>query len=160
MGGGQEGLGASIQVLLALFYANNGLVALPESAHLQGSFKALTGFFDRVGLWNNKGKIGSMACRPCHTPHSCSTEAYTWRVTGRGIFYGERLCQRVHFLECGVDLASVFLADHHQRQHGVVCSEATPSPPPEGFWREGETVELGMGHQRSIGGPFQSSLPC
>ena len=42
-GDGREGLVTSIQALLALFYADNGLVASPESARLQGEFNALGG---------------------------------------------------------------------------------------------------------------------
>ena len=49
----QEGLGTSIQALSALFYANDGLVAFPKSARLQGAFNALTGLFDHVGLRTN-----------------------------------------------------------------------------------------------------------
>ena len=50
----QEGLVLSIQTLLALFCANDGLVASPESARIQGAFDTLTGLFDRVGLHTNK----------------------------------------------------------------------------------------------------------
>ena len=94
--GGQEGaiqvLGTSIQTLLMLFYANDGLVALPESTRLQGAFDALMGLFKKVGLRTNEGKTVSMACRSCHTPHVWSTEAYTCQVMVRGIPYRERLC--------------------------------------------------------------------
>ena len=72
-GAGQEGLGTTIQALSALFYADDGFVASPESARLQGAFDALKGLFDRVGLRTNKGKTVSMACRPCHTPQAWST---------------------------------------------------------------------------------------
>ena len=43
-------LGSSIHPLLELFYANDRLVASPESARLQGAFDALVGLFDQVGL--------------------------------------------------------------------------------------------------------------
>ena len=72
-GAGKESLGISIQALLALFYANDVSVASPKSARLQGAFDALTGLFDLVDLRTNKGKTVSMTCRPCHTPHTCST---------------------------------------------------------------------------------------
>ena len=48
-----QGLGASIQTLVTLFYADDGLVVSPESAQLQGAFNVLTGLFDLVGLWTN-----------------------------------------------------------------------------------------------------------
>ena len=47
------GLGTSIQVPLAPFYADDGLVTSPESARLQGAFDALPGLFERVGLRTN-----------------------------------------------------------------------------------------------------------
>ena len=67
-GAKQEGLGTSIQALLELFYANDGLVVSPESARLQRASDALTGLFDEVGLRTNRGKTASMACRPCLPP--------------------------------------------------------------------------------------------
>ena len=90
-GDGQEGLGKSIQALKVIFYADDRIFALPESALLHGAFDTLTGLFDRVGLHTNKVNMVIMACQPCHTPHTWSNEAYTWRVTGRGLFYRERL---------------------------------------------------------------------
>ena len=57
---GQEGLGTSIKALPALFYVDDELVALLESARLQGAFDVLTDLFDRVGLWNNDVKTVRM----------------------------------------------------------------------------------------------------
>ena len=57
-GAEHEGLGTSIQTLSELLYDGDG----------QGAFNIPTGLFDRVGLRTNKGKMVSMACRPCHTP--------------------------------------------------------------------------------------------
>ena len=84
--------------------------------------------FREVGLRNNKGKMLTMACWPCHTPPVWSTEAYTRRLMGRGLSYRERLQQRVYCLECGVDLAAGLLTTHRQRQHGVGSGKATPPP--------------------------------
>ena len=67
-GSRQEGLGTSIQNLSALFYVDDVIVALPESACIQGVLNFLMGLFKRLGLRNNKEKKVSMACRPCHTP--------------------------------------------------------------------------------------------
>ena len=56
-GGVQEGtgqvLGTSIHTLLALFYANDRLVASPESARLQEAFDALMGLLDQVVIQTN-----------------------------------------------------------------------------------------------------------
>ena len=72
-GAGQEGLGTSIQVLLALLYNNYGLVTFPDSTRLQGAFNALAGLFGQVGLWANDGKTVSISYQPCHTPNAWST---------------------------------------------------------------------------------------
>ena len=53
-------------------------------------------------------------------------------MTRRGLSYMERIHQRIHFPECGVNLASGSLAAHRQRQHGVGRSEVTPPTPPRG----------------------------
>ena len=44
-GSGQEGLGTSIQTLWEIFYANDGIIVLLESSHLQVAFDALTILF-------------------------------------------------------------------------------------------------------------------
>ena len=78
-------------MLATLLYADDGIVASPESAHLQGAFNVLTVLFDHVGLCINEGKTVIMACRTCHPPHVWSKEAYTWLVTRQGLSYRERL---------------------------------------------------------------------
>ena len=41
----------------ALFYADDGMVALSDLLCLQGDFSTLVGMFNRVGLRTNYGKI-------------------------------------------------------------------------------------------------------
>ena len=60
----------SIQDLSALLYADNGLVASPESARLQVAFDSLTGLFNLVILWTNERKTVSMEYWPRHTPQA------------------------------------------------------------------------------------------
>ena len=94
------------QDISARFYANYGFVTPPESNRLQGAFGALKGIFYHVRPQTNKGKTVSMSCRPCHIPQVWSIEAYTWRVTGMGISFLERLRQRLHCLEYGLGLVA------------------------------------------------------
>ena len=50
--GGQEGA-VKEGLATSIFYADDGLVASKESAHLQGAFDSLTGLFNQVGLQTN-----------------------------------------------------------------------------------------------------------
>ena len=47
-----------------LFYADDGMVASPETRLIQGEFSTLVGLFDRMGLQNNVSKKVGMVCRP------------------------------------------------------------------------------------------------
>ena len=66
----QEGLETSIQTLLTLFYTNDGIVVLLESARLQGVFDALTRLSEQVGLLKNKGNMESEVYQPCKPPRA------------------------------------------------------------------------------------------
>ena len=58
---GAEGLGETIQELVAFFYADDGLVASPQTDRFQRAFKVLTDLFDQVGLLTNVRKKVSIA---------------------------------------------------------------------------------------------------
>ena len=120
-----------------LFYANDGLVASPKSSRIQAAFDVLTGLFDHVGIMKNEGKTVIMACHPCKNPHAWSTEAYIWRVMGRGLLYRERLHRMVNLPNFRVNLAAGLLTSHPQRKYGVGRGEATPLLPQEGSEGEG-----------------------
>ena len=113
----------------------------------------MTGLFDQVGLRTKEGKMVSMACRPCHTPHVWSTEAYTWKMMGRGLSYRERIRQRVNCPECRVDMASSSLAAHRQQQQKVGSGKATPPSPPRGVG-----LRIGTVHHNSTWFSFRLSL--
>ena len=54
-----------------------------EPAWIQGTFTALVGIFDRVGLMTNVGKTVRMVCQPCQTGAGNRTEeAYKRSITG------------------------------------------------------------------------------
>ena len=74
---GQEG-----RHQVALFYANNGMVASSDPAWLQGAFNALVGLFYRVGLKTNVGNTVGMVCHPCQAAGNITTAAYGRRITG------------------------------------------------------------------------------
>ena len=66
----------------ALFYADDGMVALSDPQWLQWAFTKLVGLFDRVGLNTNTKKTVSMTCRPCTAAGNRSEEAYGRFMTG------------------------------------------------------------------------------
>ena len=67
----------------ALFYAVNGMVVSSDPTWLQGTFTALLGIFDRVGLMTNVRKTVSMVCHLCQAgPGHRTEEAYGRRITG------------------------------------------------------------------------------
>ena len=74
----------------ALFYADDGMVALSEPHWLQWDFDTLLSLFERVGLRTNVGKTVSMVCRPCQAAGTQSVAAYRRKMTGEGPTYRER----------------------------------------------------------------------
>ena len=59
------------------------MVASSDPAWLEGTFNALVGLFDRVGLWTNVGKTVIMVCHPCQaTAGNITQAAYGRRLTG------------------------------------------------------------------------------
>ena len=61
---------------VALFYADNGMVASSDPHWIQWAFNALVSLFERVGLRTNVGKTVSMVCRPCQAVGNQSEAAY------------------------------------------------------------------------------------
>ena len=80
----------------ALFYANDGMVVSSDPAWLQGTFTALVGLFDKVGLRKNVGKTVIMVCHPCQVGAGNRTEEAYWRrITVEGRSYAERQRERI-----------------------------------------------------------------
>ena len=71
----------------ALFYADNGMVALSNPRWLQWAFNALVGLFERVGLRTNVGKTVSMKFILCPAAGNQSEVAYGRKMTGEGPTY-------------------------------------------------------------------------
>ena len=112
----------------ALFYADDGMLALSDPQWLQWAFSQLLGLFDRVGLNTNSGRTVSMTCRPCNTTRNRSEEAYGRIMTGEGPTFRERKRDRVTCGDCGKEVAAGSLDSHQMtlslflsllRRHGV-----------------------------------------
>ena len=97
----------------ALFYADDGMVALSDPQWLQWAFTKLVGLFDRVGLNTNTGKTVSMTCRPCTAAGNRSEEAYRRFMTGEGLTFRERKRERVKRRDCRKEVAAGSLDSYH-----------------------------------------------
>ena len=60
----------TVHDLEVYLYADNGIIALPQTERLQRLFDVLTYGFEWGGLRTNVRKKVIMACHPCHTPCS------------------------------------------------------------------------------------------
>ena len=65
-----------------LFYAKDGMVASLDPNCLQGTFHALVGLFDRMGLQTNARKIVGIVCHPCQLAGNTTQTAYRRIHTG------------------------------------------------------------------------------
>ena len=101
----------------ALFYADDGMVALSDPRWLQWAFEALLRLFERVGPQTNVRKTVSMVCRPCQEAGTQSIAAYEIKMTGEGPTYQERQRERVQCGECRKEMAVGSLAGHRMTQH-------------------------------------------
>ena len=72
MEAGMEENGMLVQDLAAYFYADGGLVMLPQPYMLQRSFEVLAGLFNQFGLRKNTRNTVSMSCQSCHPPDRMS----------------------------------------------------------------------------------------
>ena len=102
----------------ALFYADDGMVALSDPRWIQGAFITLVGLFYRVGMRTNVGKKVGMVYCPCQAVGTYSEAAYGRRMTIEGPSYRERQKRRVQCRECGEEMAAGSLAGNLKTQHG------------------------------------------
>ena len=127
-----------IRTLIAIFYADDGLIASRNPKTLQTAVNLLTGLFDRVGLQTNTTKTEVMVFVPGKIRTFLSESAYRARMDED--FRGEGKGRKVECSECGKELAVGSLAGHLSKQHDIYQSfamvekDGTPPPPPSGRW--------------------------
>ena len=82
-----------VRVLVAIFYADDGLIASRDPAVLQTAIDLLTGLFDRVGLKTNTTKTECMTFLPGKIRTALSDTAYRARMddTFRGEHKGRKV---------------------------------------------------------------------
>ena len=74
----------------SFFYAEDGMVTLPDPRWIQGAFSTLVDLFDRLVLRTNVGKTVCMVCRPFQAVGNQLEVAYGRRMTGEGPTFRER----------------------------------------------------------------------
>ena len=135
-----------VRVLVAIFYADNGLIAARNPKTLQTAIDLLTGLFDRVGLQTNTKKTEVMVFLPGKIRTSLSEEAYKARMEED--FRGKRKGRKVECGECGALLAVGSLAKHQETQHDIFQSFVLEegqggSPPSPRHWTAAHFPEEG-----------------
>ena len=71
---------ADIRTIVAVFYADDGLIAARDPKILQSAFDLLTDLFDRVGLETNTTKTEVMVFLPGRIRTCLSEDAYKSRT--------------------------------------------------------------------------------
>merc|ERR1711966_467005 len=106
-----------IRTIVAVFYADDGLVAAREPKVLQDSFDILISLFERVGLETNETKTETMVFLPGRIRTGLSEDAYLSRMDA--LHRESRKGKRVECHICRKDFAQGSLAGHLARQHRV-----------------------------------------
>ena len=110
-----------ICTVIAVFYADDGLIASRSPETLQTAADLLTGLFC-VSLKSNTTKTEVMVFVPGKIRTALSERAYRMRMDED--FHGEGTGRKVECSECGRELAVGSLAGHLAKQHRhlpVVC---------------------------------------
>ena len=84
-----DGFERLVQWLVALFYANDGLIVSPRLTWLQAALDVFPGFSDMVGQ-TNINKIVRKVCQQCYISCRQLEAAYTRRMTGMGPSFWKR----------------------------------------------------------------------
>jgi hypothetical protein len=90
----KNGFGTTAQHKLALFYADDGLIASTDHEWLQTALDSLTNLFRREGLATNVSKTQAMTCTPGRTQGSYSDHAYQRKYSGIGPMHVEDMKSR------------------------------------------------------------------
>ena len=98
--------------MVAVFYANDGIITLPKPARTQLALNVLTGLFDRVDLQNNVNKKARMVSQTCKIVGGHFDVAYMQRMKVASPSFWERQQERVHCLEYDMELVAGLLAFH------------------------------------------------
>ena len=125
-----DGLGRTVEDMLTLFYADDGLLSTKDREWLQKALDLLVSLFERIGLKTNESKTKLMVCLPAVKATRMTDGAYKRRMTGEGESYRERQRRKVTCPDCPAVLRLSSLRAHRLTQHGI-STTALPPPVPD-----------------------------
>ena len=114
-----SGIGAEIQVFLAAFYADDGLIQSRDPVILQSSFNILVKLFEHVGLCTNTTKTVTIVCVPGKIWTPLLREVYDNCRQGFVTPLAEWKRRRVQCEHCGAHLSAALLPTHVENLHGI-----------------------------------------
>ena len=91
---------------MAIFYDDEGILALPRPDRLRVALDVLMGLFGRVGIQTNFNKMARMVCQTFHIADEHSEATYAKIITGAGTSFQEHQQERVSCPEREADLAT------------------------------------------------------
>jgi hypothetical protein len=109
----EDGLGRTVEDMLTLFYADDGLLSAKDKEWLLKALNLLVSLFERIGLKTNDSKTKRMICLPAVKATRMTDGAHKCRMTGEGNSCHECMRQRVACPECGDILQLSSLPAHH-----------------------------------------------
>jgi hypothetical protein len=148
----KSGYGILVESFLAIFYADDALVASRCPQQLQTAIDILVGLFERVGLHTNTLKTKTMVCVPGKIRVQLSPPMYASSREGLTT-PRDRDKRRVKCDICGANLAAASLNNHLETQHNVYRSRVISQDLPV----EGPPVVY-QAHQ-SVFGKYECPVP-
>jgi hypothetical protein len=113
-----DGLGFSVEQIMALFYADDGCLSTIDHEWLQKALEILTELFRRIGLETNTQKTVLMISNPPTMHANLSQQAYRRKLTGDGPTYKEWKRGLIQCPRCDTTLRRGSLVNHLRCQHG------------------------------------------
>ena len=113
--------GTAVRELMAIFYADDAVLASRDLITLQKALYIIVGLFERIGLRTNTSKTKIMICVPGKIRTRLSLEAYNNSREGMSVA-GDWQTRRVHCNICDMSLTAGSLPSHLEIQHDVYRS--------------------------------------
>ena len=118
----RHGYGAAVRELMAIFYADDAILASRDPVALQRALDVIVELFERVGLRTNTSKTKVMTCVPGKIRTRLSQDAYN--NSREGMHANDDWKKlRVTCDLCDMDLAAGSLPSHLEAKHDVFRSK-------------------------------------